>query len=121
MATSLKTAGLETQLATRRPPRRVKYLQEESQDNDDTDDFYILKIGSKSSRPITVELLVNAKELTMEVDTGACVSIISEATGKALFPGTRIKKSTMLLKNLHGREHPCPQGIASGHPVPWPA
>ena len=63
----------------RRPPRRVKHLQEESQDNDDTDNFYILKIGSKSLWPITVDLLVNAKELT-KVDTGACVSIISETT-----------------------------------------
>ena len=81
------------------PPRQVKCLTEgDAQANSDTDDFYLLNVGSKSSRPITVDVLVNGKQLTMDLDTGASVSIISEAKGKELFPGTAIKKSRVTLK-----------------------
>jgi hypothetical protein len=45
-----------------------------------------------------VEVLVNDKKLVMEVDTGAALSIISEATRKAMFPSLRLHKSEVMLK-----------------------
>ena len=41
-------------------------------------------VGKRSNHPILVEVQVNGLELTMEVDTGAAVSIISEQRLKVL-------------------------------------
>ena len=52
----------------------------------------------RTSKPIQVQVLVNKKELTMEVDTGAAVSIISNSTRKALFPNFQLHESNLVLK-----------------------
>jgi hypothetical protein len=62
------------------------------------DEYHLHKLGEQSSNPIEVEVLVNDKKLVMEVDTGAALSIISEATRKARFPGLRLHKSNVILK-----------------------
>ena len=80
------------------------------------DEYHLHKLGEQSSNPIEVEVLVNDKKLVMEVDTGAALSIISETTRKARFPGLRLHKSNVILKtyteepmqvvgNLHVRVH----------------
>ena len=56
---------------------------------------------AKSSQPILVDLLVNDKMLAMELDTGAAVSIISEQLQKQVFPEAKLRKATILLKNIH--------------------
>ena len=43
-------------------------------------------------------MVVNGTKLTMELDTGAAVSIISDATRKALFPSQKLHKSKLVLK-----------------------
>lgn len=42
--------------------------------------------------------MVNIRKLKMELDTGAAVSIISDATRKALFPDKKLHKSEGVLK-----------------------
>jgi len=49
-------------------------------------------------KPITVEIQVSGKTLTMEADTGAAVPIISETVFWKKFPGTRLKPSLLVLK-----------------------
>ena len=44
----------------------------------DPEDLQLLTIGDKSLTPIEVDLTINGKTLTMEVDTGAAVSLVSE-------------------------------------------
>ena len=80
--------------ANRRNPW-TKYV--DSKDSD-AEDHQLLTIGEKSTRPITIELLINNKPLTMEVDTGAAVSLISEATMKKLLPRMKVQPSNMTLK-----------------------
>ena len=63
----------------------AKWVQTESPNSDSDSDVPIYRIGSKSSHPITVELEINKKKLTMEIDTGATVSIISDETRKKPF------------------------------------
>ena len=63
-----------------------------------TDDFQLHTVGAKPSRPMTVDLLVNGKQFPMEVDTGAAVSIISEATYKSLFTDSKLQKCDVVLR-----------------------
>ena len=64
----------------------------------DAEDHQLLTIGEESTRPITIELLINSKPLTMEVDTSPAVSLISEATMKKLLPRMNVQPSNMTLK-----------------------
>jgi len=62
------------------------------QPDDSTDeldiDFPVLKVGSetRSAHPITVDIVENGKTLSMELDMGAAVSIITEQTRRSTFP-----------------------------------
>ena len=72
-----------------------------SADEDDslTQEFQLYTVGAKSAtQPILVELDLNDKRVTMEVDTGAAVSLISEGTYKKLFSGAQLKPSAIVLK-----------------------
>ena len=66
------------------------------------DEYYLHKLGEKSSHPIKVSLLANGQSLEMEVDTGADISIISEDTRKTLFPAQKVYKSDLILKTYTG-------------------
>ena len=59
-------------------------------------------LRTSPARPIRTDLIVNDVSLTMEVDTGAAVSIISEATRKALFPNAVLHNSSVNLKTYTG-------------------
>ena len=43
-------------------------------------------------------LLLNGKKLDMEVDTGAALSVLSEATRRAMFPDDTLDPSSLVLK-----------------------
>ena len=58
----------------------------------------ILQVRNKPSQPITARMTFNGKQVLMEVDTRAAVSIMSESTQKSLFPEERPKKSNVWLK-----------------------
>ena len=63
------------------------------------DDHHLFAIEtSAKTKPIKCELTVEGVPLTMEIDTGAEVSIISEATRKLLFPKLKPTKSKVVLK-----------------------
>ena len=70
--------------------KKTHYLQGNEQASDyaassDTVSSYCTRC-SRSSDPITVSMLLNGKELAMEVDTGAALSLISESTRQSMFP-----------------------------------
>ena len=71
---------------------------EEAAKHSSSDEYPIFTLGERSSKSIEVSLIVNGKRLTMELDTGAAVSIISEATRKELFPDEKFHPSNILLK-----------------------
>ena len=62
------------------------------------EEYHLHKVGTHSSHPMEVQVMVNEQRLTMEVDTGAAVSIISDATRKAKFPRLKLHKSDVILK-----------------------
>ena len=64
----------------------------------------LLSVGLQSSHPITVDMVINSTTLSMEVDTGAAVSVISEDTSKALFPDMALQPTQIVLKTYTGEQ-----------------
>ena len=64
----------------------------------DRDEHYLFKLRESSSHPMEVTVTVKDKPFVMEVDTGAAVSVISEATRTKLFPHLKLHKSKVVLK-----------------------
>ena len=67
------------------------------EDTTDTD-IEVHSVSKRSSPPILVEVQVNGQKLTMEVDTGAAVSIVSEKRLKKVLPHAEIKVTDVKLK-----------------------
>ena len=78
------------------------------------EEFNLLVLGEKSSRPIRVDICVNGTSLPMEVDTGAAVSLISEKKQKDLFPDIILSHSSIILKTYTG-ESMAVRGEFSAH------
>ena len=64
--------------------------------------MHALTIGKPSVKPIRVDLEVSGRKLTLDVDTGAAVSILSEKIFQQLFSGVKLKPSPLLLKTYTG-------------------
>ena len=64
----------------------------------------LFNVNGKSANPITVALDVNGKKLSMEVDTGAAVPVISEETRAHLFPSMKVKETSVILTIYTGEQ-----------------
>ena len=84
-----------------RPRKKTQWLQADNSSESETE-LPVLKINSKSSHPIRVEVKINDKPLQMEVDTGAAVSIISEQTKKTLYPLVSLTAPSVVLRTYTG-------------------
>ena len=60
--------------------------EQEAEESSSSDEYVFHQVGNRSVDPASVQVQTNNKHLTMEVDTGAALSIISEKTRKAVFP-----------------------------------
>lgn len=70
----------------------------------DANNFTVLTIGEKSSRPISVYIVVNSQQLHIKVDIGAAVTIISEETQRIKFPNVPLCKSNIILRTYTGEQ-----------------
>ena len=70
----------------------------QEQDDSETEEFHLFKFKETRPSPIQVSLKVEGKPLTMELDTGAAVSIITEATRRAMFQDLKLCESSIVLK-----------------------
>lgn len=59
-------------------------------------------VGGGTTPPIKVPLVINDTSITMELDTGAAVTIISEKHYQEHFAGSHLEKSELLLKTYSG-------------------
>ena len=73
---------------------------QESGGSRDPDYLPLYKIGRADSCPIRVPVpvVLNGVTHSMELDTGAAITVISEAKCQELFPGAMLRKSDLLLK-----------------------
>ena len=66
--------------------------------SDSSNDFTLFTFHSKSTPPILIDLQLNNRNIVMELDTGAAMSLISETTKKELFPTVNLRHSEVVLK-----------------------
>ena len=57
----------------------------------------LFRLGKKGTSPIVIDVNINGKMVTMEVDTGAARSVMSEVLAKQLFPNLPMKKTSVVL------------------------
>ena len=69
---------------------------------DMTESVGLYVVSDKSVKPFTVDLKLNGKPLSMELDTGATVSLVSAKTFHQLFPGTELQPATIQLHSYSG-------------------
>ena len=103
-----------TEKASRHHHKSQTFTMSELTDNpespkDDTDDesYNLFAIGSQSATPIQVEVTINQKPLTMELDTGASYSLISEHTYRSIWPekdGPVLQESSVKLHTYTGEQ-----------------
>ena len=75
-------------------------LLDTTQDDNDTiiTEFKMHQVTRTTAEPIMVPLTLNGQVLQMEVDTGAALSLISDATRQALFPREKLHPTKIILK-----------------------
>ena len=58
--------------------------------------------NTATTHPLKVRLSINGKPITMELDTGAAVSVISDEILHSCFPEAQVSKSDMVLRTYTG-------------------
>ena len=69
------------------------------------DELPLYCLGSHSSKPIIAGVELNGTLVSMEVDTGAAVSLMSQAVQERLFFTSHTASNYYQLTNLHRRSH----------------
>ena len=76
-------------------------------DSTDTEEYPLHQLTENSnSKPIELEVEVQGKTISMELDTGAAVSLISEKTYQKFFSDVSLQKSMVKLKSYSGEDIP---------------
>ena len=78
---------------------QIKAVQE---DESEDDDMLLNNIRSEPGKPLVMDIKLNGKPLTMELDTGAAVSLVSERTFQSLLPECQLKPSRVPLRTYSG-------------------
>ncbi len=80
--------------------KHTKWIASDNPEVGEDEPAYIVK--SHTSRPYKVTLSVNGRPLTLEVDTGAGVSIISEPTLASLLPSAVLQDTGVAANPCEG-------------------
>ena len=76
----------------------TKWVNKDQSDEDSDESVEVHVVGKSLTNLIHVEVRINGKPLSMEVDTGAAVSLISYKKLKQVLPRIRIRKTTVVLR-----------------------
>ena len=78
---------------------QTKYVTAEATAEAENDkQLPLYTVGGGSTPPIKVPMVINDKPVCMELDTGAAMTIMSEAQYSELFPEMELRESKVLLK-----------------------
>ena len=86
---------------SRRHSKKTHCIQDDQQPSaaaSSGDECFLCKVKERLLDPSKVQVLANGKQLCKELDTGVGLSIISEATRKAVFPGEVLHPPYFVLK-----------------------
>ena len=83
---------------------RTKWVGAENSCSESDEEFSVYTVKVNTPHPILVDIKVNGKHLTMEVDTGAGLSLISETTLKQVMPEVlaNLQESSVHMKTYSG-------------------
>ena len=83
-------------------------VQEEGQDSSEhLNEYSLYQVGSKqASKPLQVEVVINGQPLSMELDTGAVVTLVSEETFQSKWSNVTLQPSTARLHTYSGEPLP---------------
>ncbi|XP_054274663.1 uncharacterized protein K02A2.6-like [Macrosteles quadrilineatus] len=99
---SCKRFGHLARVCLRKPNKEVKQSDETAENTSDDDTHEIYQLHSKSNDKFMLEVKVEGRLMTMELDTGAALSIVSYDTFKLLNSPKRIFKTNVQLKTYTG-------------------
>jgi len=68
----------------------------------ESDAMGLFAVGELASCPLKVEVLLDGKAVTMEVNTGAAVLLMPEQMFRTLFPQAKLSHSELVLKTFTG-------------------
>jgi len=80
--------------------------EEEHSDQLSMDKYSLHQVASHSSKPLKIQVEINNKFVTMELNTGAAVTIMSEKSYQSLFPGLQLDNLSVKLKSYSGQTIP---------------
>ena len=83
--------------------KRVKNISNGNMDQAGADEDMGEYIGDTMPRPIKNDFNIPEKPVTMELDAGVAVLVMSEKIFKELFPHARLCQSQLVLKNYTAR------------------
>ena len=95
---SKKRIDSKSQAPSFKPKNRRDMRWVGTVNSNSSDDMTLFTIRNKATPPILIELELNHKKLTMELDTGAAISLISQETMHELFLGIQLKPCDIVLK-----------------------
>ena len=73
--------------------------QETSETESSSEEYRVHNIGRYSNDLVYVHMVINSKRLSMELNTGAEVAIISEKSREEIFPEEKLRPSDLKLKS----------------------
>ena len=84
-------------------PRSVKHL--EQGDLGDSGEYTLFQLGTSArSKPIEIALQIDERPVTMEVDTGAALSLVSEEVYRQTWPDKPLLQSKVNLRTYSGEQ-----------------
>ena len=104
-----KRRGKRVQTRGRERDSSIHTVQEDTEESSNSDSVIrsiqsLNKVNGKSVKPYTVEVQLDGKSLSMELDTGACISLVSQTTFSRLFPDKQLQPLTAHLSTYSGEE-----------------
>ena len=83
-------------------------VQEGGQDSSEhLNEYFLYQVGSKqASKPLQVEVVINGQPLSMELDAGAVVTLVSEETLQSKWSNVTLQPSTARLHTYCGEPLP---------------
>ena len=77
---------------------RVHGNQEPTETESSSEEYTVHKVGRYSNDSVYIQMLINGKQVSMDVDNGAEVCIILKKTREEIFPEEKLQPSNLKLK-----------------------
>ena len=83
-------------------PRGIQSVRQGQESGSSEEDLGMKVIRCPRGKPMVMDLMLNGGPLTMELDTGAAVSLVSSQVLQSLLPGAKLRPSTAPLYTYSG-------------------